>query len=202
MKTSRTYFKQICTFLFITVCSVQGVRAQSFGQNKVRYKNEKFNVLQTPHFEIYYYLKNDKFVQRFAQDAETWYRMHQQVFRDSFLKKNPIILYNNHPDFQQTTVLNGEIGIGTGGVTEALKNRVIMPVMEMNNQTRHVLGHELVHAFQYHSLLERDSMNLESVSQVPLWMVEGMAEYLSIGKVDASHPCGCAMPCSTAISPR
>ena len=185
MKTSRTYFKQICTFLFITVCSVQGVRAQSFGQNKVRYKNEKFNVLQTPHFEIYYYLKNDKFVQRFAQDAETWYRMHQQVFRDSFLKKNPIILYNNHPDFQQTTVLNGEIGIGTGGVTEALKNRVIMPVMEMNNQTRHVLGHELVHAFQYHSLLERDSMNLESVSQVPLWMVEGMAEYLSIGKVDA-----------------
>jgi len=161
------------------------VQAQYFGQNKVRYKNEKFKVLQTPHFELYYYLKNEKMIERIVQEAETWYKMHQEVFRDTFLKKNPIILYSNHPDFQQTTALQGEIGIGTGGVTEALKNRVIMPVMELNNQTRHVLGHELVHAFQYHILLEKDSVGLENVSEIPLWMVEGMAEYLSVGKVDA-----------------
>ncbi len=165
--------------------SAVSVQAQYFGQNKVRYKNEKFKVLQTPHFELYYYLKNEKMIQKFAQDAETWYKMHQEIFRDTFLKKNPIILYNNHPDFQQTTALQGEIGVGTGGVTEALKNRVIMPVMELNNQTRHVLGHELVHAFQYHILLEKDSIGLESVGQIPLWMIEGMAEYLSVGKTDA-----------------
>ncbi|ETZ22938.1 hypothetical protein N824_21860 [Pedobacter sp. V48] len=165
--------------------SVVSVQAQYFGQNKVRYKNEKFKVLQTPHFELYYYLKNEKMIQKFAQDAETWYKMHQEIFRDTFLKKNPIILYNNHPDFQQTTALQGEIGVGTGGVTEALKNRVIMPVMELNNQTRHVLGHELVHAFQYHILLEKDSIGLENISQIPLWMIEGMAEYLSVGKTDA-----------------
>ena len=111
--------------------------------------------------------------------------MHQEVFRDTFLTKNPIILYNNHADFQQTTVLDGDIGIGTGGVTEALKNRVIMPIMDLSSQTRHVLGHELVHAFQYHLLLEKDSISLENVGQTPLWMVEGMAEYLSIGKKDA-----------------
>jgi Tol biopolymer transport system component len=171
--------------IFLVFTSTTISKAQSFGQNRVRYKNEDFKVLQTPHFEIYYYLKNEKFIKKYAQDAETWYKMHQSIFRDTFLKKNPIILYNNHPDFQQTTALNGEIGIGTGGVTEALKNRVIMPVMELSNQTRHVLGHELVHAFQYHTLLETDSLNLESVSQVPLWMVEGMAEYMSIGKTDA-----------------
>ncbi|WP_449440403.1 basic secretory protein-like protein [Pedobacter steynii] len=55
-----------------------------------------------------------------------------------------------------------------------------MPVMELNNQTRHVLGHELVHAFQYHILLEKDSVGLENISQIPLWMIEGMAEYLSV----------------------
>ena len=160
-------------------------KAQYFGQNKVRYKNEKFKVLETPHFDIYYYLKNDKVVKKFAQDAETWYKMHQEVFRDTFFKKNPIILYNNHPDFQQTTALQGEIGVGTGGVTEAFKNRVIMPVMELSSQTRHVLGHELVHAFQYHILLEKDSIPLENIGQTPLWMIEGMAEYLSVGKKDA-----------------
>ncbi|WP_457288007.1 basic secretory protein-like protein [Pedobacter sp. UYP24] len=175
-------FIPILILIFISVVSVQ---AQYFGQNKVRYKNEKFKVLQTPHFEIYYYLKNEKLVRKLAEDAETWYKMHQEVFRDTFLRKNPIILYSNHPDFQQTTALQGEIGIGTGGVTEALKNRVIMPVMELNNQTRHVLGHELVHAFQYHILLEKDSVRMENIGQIPLWMIEGMAEYLSVGKTDA-----------------
>lgn len=186
MKKSPTFFNRLVpVFIMLMTLSCFSAQAQYFGQNKVRYKNDKFKVLQTPHFEIYYYLKNEKMIQKFAQDAETWYKMHQEVFRDTFLKKNPIILYNNHPDFQQTTALQGEIGIGTGGVTEALKNRVIMPVMELNNQTRHVLGHELVHAFQYHTLLEKDSIGLESISQVPLWMIEGMAEYLSVGKTDA-----------------
>jgi Tol biopolymer transport system component len=185
MNTKTTLFKWLFPVFVFMLFSSTAVQAQYFGQNKVRYKNEKFKVLQTPHFEFYYYLKNEKLLTRIAQDAETWYKMHQEVFRDTLLKKNPIILYNNSPDFQQTTALNGEIGIGTGGVTEALKNRVIMPVMELTSQTRHVLGHELVHAFQYHVLLQKDSMSLENVSRVPLWMIEGMAEYLSIGKKDA-----------------
>ncbi|TCC98219.1 basic secretory protein-like protein [Pedobacter psychroterrae] len=185
MIMTATFLRKLIPLLVILIVSVLSVQAQYFGQNKVRYKNEKFKVLQTPHFELYYYLKNEKLIEKFAQDAETWYKMHQEIFRDTFLTKNPIILYSNHPDFQQTTALQGDIGIGTGGVTEALKNRVIMPVMELNNQTRHVLGHELVHAFQYHILLEKDSVGLEGVSQIPLWMIEGMAEYLSVGKVDA-----------------
>ncbi|WP_285008095.1 peptidase MA family metallohydrolase [Pedobacter faecalis] len=185
MIKSATSLKRLILMVVIVVLSAFTVNAQYFGQNRVRYKNEKFKVLQTPHFELYYYLKNEKMVKKFAEDAETWYKMHQEVFRDTFFKKNPIILYNNHPDFQQTTALQGEVGVGTGGVTEAFKNRVIMPVMELNNQTRHVLGHELVHAFQYHILLEKDSMGLENISQIPLWMIEGMAEYLSVGKVDA-----------------
>lgn len=184
MKTGSPTVKKALAVVLLFFISYSA-NAQYFGQNKVRYKNLDFKVLQTPHFELYYYLKNEKLINKFAQDAETWYKMHQEVFRDTFLKKNPIILYANHPDFQQTTALSGEIGVGTGGVTEALKNRVIMPVMELNSQTRHVLGHELVHAFQYHILLERDSINLESIGETPLWMIEGMAEYLSVGKKDA-----------------
>ncbi|NRF38144.1 PD40 domain-containing protein [Pedobacter sp. LMG 31643] len=185
MIMNSTFLRRLVPLLIFIMISAVSVQAQYFGQNKVRYKNEKFKVLQTPHFELYYYLKNEKLIQKFAQDAETWYKMHQEIFRDTFLTKNPIILYNNHPDFQQTTALQGEIGVGTGGVTESLKNRVIMPVMELNNQTRHVLGHELVHAFQYHTLLEKDSIGMENISQIPLWMIEGMAEYLSVGKTDA-----------------
>ncbi|WP_411272802.1 DPP IV N-terminal domain-containing protein [Daejeonella sp.] len=191
IKNKKTQRKQltwlVSSLLLVTLIFSLGtdVQAQYFGQNKVRYKNLKFKVYETPHFELYYYLKNDSLVKRFAKEAEVWYDLHQQVFRDTFTKKNPFILYSNHPDFQQTTALDGEIGVGTGGVTEGMKNRVIMPISILNHQTRHVLGHELVHAFQYHTLIEGDSTNLENIGNLPLWMVEGMAEYLSVGKQDA-----------------
>lgn len=175
-----------CLFLIFFLGSLSSPSfGQYFGQNKVRYRNLKFKVNQSPHFEWYYYLKNDSLVKRLMKESELWYDLHQQVFRDTFAKKNPVILYDNSPDFQQTTAIEGDIGVGTGGVTEGMKNRVVFPVMQLNQNTRHVLGHELVHAFQYHLLIEGDSTNLENIANLPLWMVEGMAEYLSLGKVDA-----------------
>lgn len=176
----------ILLVILISACFINNTaQAQYFGQNKVRYKNLKFKVYKTPHFEIYYYMKNDSLLKRFAQESELWYTLHQQVFRDTFKRPNPIILYADHPDFQQTTAIDGEISVGTGGVTEGLKNRVVMPIMETNQTTRHVLGHELVHAFQYHMLLGSDSSGLGNINNLPLWMIEGMAEYLSLGKRDA-----------------
>ncbi|TCK85431.1 Tol biopolymer transport system component [Albibacterium bauzanense] len=171
------------SFLFLILTF--SAHAQYFGQNKMRYKKLDFKVYETPHFDLYYYLKNDSLIKNIAKESEVWYELHQQVFRDTFTNKNPLIIYNNHPDFQQTTAIQGTIGVGTGGVTEGFKNRVVMPIMQINSQTRHVLGHEMVHAFQYHSLIEGDSTQLENIANLPLWMVEGMAEYLSIGKKDA-----------------
>jgi Tol biopolymer transport system component len=169
--------------LVITLFYFSDATAQYFGRNKVNYRNFDFRVLQSPHFDIYNYLQSIERRNQFAQRTEQWYRMHQQIFRDSFEKQNPLLIYNNHADFQQTRAIEGTIGVGTGGVTEALKNRVVMPFMESNAQTDHVLGHELVHAFQYH--LITDTFSLNAVNNIPLWMVEGLAEYMSIGPVDA-----------------
>lgn len=179
-----------CYFLYIAILSiivtaVSPAAAQYFGRNKAQYKTFDFKVEQTPHFNIYHYLKNDSLVTGLAQASERWYLMHQLVFKDTFKTRNPIIFYNNHADFQQTSTISGMIGVGTGGVTEGLKNRIVMPLTESNAQTDHVLGHELVHAFQYHLLKSGDSTSLTSIRNLPLWMVEGLAEYMSIGSVDA-----------------
>ncbi|HHM20794.1 MAG TPA: hypothetical protein ENJ20_02115 [Bacteroidetes bacterium] len=171
----------MCVFLWVGVADAQG-----FGRNKPRYNKMEFEVLETPHFEINHYLKNKAVLEDFANWSEQWYLMHQVIMKDTFQKKNPVILYNNHADFQQTSAIGGMIGIGTGGVTEGLRNRVVMPVAMSNQQTHHVLGHELVHAFQYHKLIHGDtSLSIRNIQNLPLWMVEGMAEYLSIGRVDA-----------------
>jgi len=159
--------------------------SQYFGKNKPKYENQKVSVLQTPHFDMYYYLRSRDEINRYSQWAEQWYSMHQEVLRDTFTTQNPFILYNDHGDFQQTRAIGSSISIGTGGVTEALKNRMILPIAMTNQQTYHVIGHEMVHAFQYHIILGGDSTSLQSLQNLPLFMVEGLAEYMSIGPKDS-----------------
>ncbi|MFP4489235.1 MAG: hypothetical protein ACLFN1_08015 [Bacteroidales bacterium] len=160
------------------------LQAQYFGRNKPGYRSFEYKLNQSPDFELYHYLGNDSLLNEFLSWAEEWYGMHQLVFRDTFEKRNPLILYNTHADFQQTNAVSGLLGAGTGGVTEGLKNRVVMPVAKTLTQTDHVLGHELVHAFQFHKIATADTSKDYSVRNLPLWMIEGMAEYLSIGSVD------------------
>ncbi|HSW40123.1 MAG TPA: hypothetical protein VLL97_11595, partial [Acidobacteriota bacterium] len=53
--------------------------------------------------------------------------------------------------------------------------------------TDHVLGHELVHAFQFDmtaGLGTMDGAGLPGALQLPLWFIEGQAEYLSLGSID------------------
>ena len=51
--------------------------------------------------------------------------------------------------------------------------------------TDHVIGHELVHAFQFDMTTNPNAAPGQSgANRLPLWFIEGMAEYLSIGPVD------------------
>ncbi|NNF29717.1 MAG: BamA/TamA family outer membrane protein, partial [Gemmatimonadetes bacterium] len=106
-------------------------------------------------------------------------------FQHEFEQKKPLVIYADHPDFQQTNTLSGAIGQGTGGVTESLKNRVIMPLAQSYRETDAILGHELVHAFQYNIAQTRTGGGIIALSRLPLWLIEGTAEYMSLGR---EHP--------------
>ncbi len=162
----------------------QNSQAQYFGQNKVKYKRFNFKVVESKTYETYHYLDNDSLIIGFVKDAEKWRKRHGYIFKDTFNYKVPIILYSNHADFQQTSVVGGLIGTSTGGVTEGLKNRVTMPLTPSFTQNDHVLGHELVHAHQYNMIKATDSLSFENLGNIPLWMTEGLAEYMSIGSTD------------------
>jgi len=182
--TGSSYLRPVMLLLLWIIIPGVVAEAQYFGRNKPSYRKFEYDVVQTPNFELYHYMKNDSLLKSISRWSENWYSMHQAIFRDTFLTRNPLIFYTTHADFQQTNTISSLIGTGTGGVTESLKNRVIMPVASSLAQTDHTLGHELVHAFQYNLFLNPDTMRKLSINNVPLWMIEGMAEYLSIGSVD------------------
>src|SRR4051812_48292528 len=87
--------------------------------------------------------------------------------------------------FEQTSAIRGELGEGTGGVTEPVRRRIVLPLGGPLADTDHVIGHELVHAFQFDITRNPNAPAGETgANRLPLWFIEGMAEYLSIGPVD------------------
>jgi Tol biopolymer transport system component len=165
------------------------VSAQYFGRNVVRYETFDFQVLRTEHFDIYYYDETAEQIELIAQLAERWNTRLSEVLGHQLTLRQPIVMYANHPHFRQTTTSPADIGEGTGGFTEIFRNRVVMPFAGTLEETDHVLGHELVHAFQFDMTgraadPERFG-NIPGAIRLPLWLVEGMAEYLSVGPYDS-----------------
>lgn len=80
--------------------------------------------------------------------AERWYARLSRILNHELSQRQIIILYSSSPHFQQTTAIPGIIGEGTGGVTEMLKQRIVLPMAASMAETDHVVGHELVHTFQ------------------------------------------------------
>jgi Tol biopolymer transport system component len=170
-------------FVLLGLGAVGTASAQYFGQNKVQYDNFDFKTFSTENFDIYFYPEERQAVMDAGRMAERWYQRHSRTFLREFQQRKPLIFYANSADFQQTNAVRGRLGQGTGGVTESIKERVIMPLTGSYKETDHVLGHELVHSFQYDIALRRNNGGF-SLRNLPLWLVEGMAEYLSVGSVD------------------
>ncbi len=167
----------VCLATTIVLLNPVDAGAQYFGRNKVQNGRLEFRTLRTEHFDIYYYPEEEQVTRQAARMAERWYARYSQLLDHTFNHRQPIVLYADHPDFSQTNVTSGVISEGTGGFTEHLKSRVVMPFAPGLGETDHVLGHELAHAFQ----IDIEKTTHQNAFDLPGWFIEGMAEYLSLG---------------------
>lgn len=152
--------------------------AQYFGRNKVEYANFDFQILSTEHFDIYYYPQEARAARTAARLAERWYARLSAILNHTFDRRQPLVLYGSQAEFAQTNVVSGMLSDSIGGVTESSRRRIVMPFAPTLAETDRVLGHELVHAFQF-DIARRHGRDTGQ----PLWFIEGMAEYLSRGSL-------------------
>src|SRR5213596_3510926 len=143
------FARSVPAALALTLALVPEASAQYFGRNKVQYKKLNFQVLKTEHFDIYFYPEEREGIDIAARMAERWHARLERIFAHQLRGRQPLVLYASHPDFEQTNAISGELGEGTGGVTELLKRRIVLPLAGPLGETDHVIGHELVHAFQF-----------------------------------------------------
>ncbi|HQJ75602.1 MAG TPA: BamA/TamA family outer membrane protein [Bacteroidota bacterium] len=151
-----------------------------FGRNKVQYTDFKWQVLQTEHFEIFFYPEMKTIAEIGATFAEESYSILQVKFNHNVQRKIPLVFYSTHQHFEQTNITSGFIPEGVGGFFEFMKGRVVIPFMGSISQFKHVIRHELVHVFMHSKItrvLKDHRIPLERYP--PLWFVEGLAEYWS-----------------------
>lgn len=159
---------------------------QYFGQNRVQYRTFDFQVIQTEHFDVYYYPEERAAAFDAARMAERSYDRLSRILDHRFTERKPIILYASHSDFAQTNATPGGVSEGIEGVTDAYKHRNVLPFPGNYADFQHVLTHEMTHQFQYDIWAHGHAGNIGALVAInpPGWFVEGMAEYLSIGPVD------------------
>ena len=171
--------------LFMLVCAAATPSAsQNFGKNHVQYKEFKTKYLQSEHFDIYFDEGGLDIAEFTAEVAEQSYKELKDDFRYELGSRITIILYNSHNDFEQTNVQVAPAEESVGGFTEFFKNRVVIPYEGNWEKFRHVIHHELTHAVMlqmvYGSGVQSIITGLARL-QLPLWFVEGLAEYESRG---------------------
>jgi len=173
--------KHTITFLFLSLLSTGFGK---FGQNIVQYDDFTWHFIQSKHFDIYYSENGREHAEFTAEEAEIAYLKISDRLNWRLKQRVSIIIYNSHNDFQQTNVIDSYMYEGIGGVTELYKNRVVIPFDASNREFKHVIHHELVHAFINDCVYGGSLRNMLASSvriQIPMWMNEGLAEYLASG---------------------
>ncbi|MBL8020407.1 MAG: PD40 domain-containing protein [Leptospirales bacterium] len=153
---------------FMAVCPI-------FAQWKIPATVHNWKILETERFLIHYPEGLETTAFKAVNMAESAALRYENLFAHRLTKQIPVFLYASPQDFAQTNVLPFPLDESTGGFTDFYRRRVVLPFQGDYAVLRHVLDHELAHAFQF-DVLEGDRLGT-----YPLWLMEGMAEYLSMG---------------------
>ncbi len=168
-------------FFVITVFLITGLLFSQFlpyyGKNKVR-MGKKWYIYETDHFKINFYTKNRRILNNASLYAEQAYKKLSEFLGYSPDHKIPILLYQSHKDFEMTNLYPYAVPEPVMGFSEPMGDRVVIPSEFPDHTLKHLITHELTHIFQFNLLYGSHRMSLNYLTPLPLWMMEGFAEFI------------------------
>ena len=120
--------RTIISFLLISVFAISPATAQYFGQNKITYEKFNWKTYESPHFDIYYYEAEERFLEEIISFAESAYLKLSTEFDHELKDRIPMIVYKNHAEFEQTNIQLSEIPESTLAFAEPIQNRMVFPI--------------------------------------------------------------------------
>src|SRR4029077_13255253 len=151
---------------------------EGFGKNKVQYRDFKWEIYHSPHFNVYYYKTEEVLLQKIVSFAESAYDDISRELNFQIKDPIPLLYYSTHSAFEQNNVILNFIPEGVGAFASPARFRMVMPVDVPDATLMKLVRHELTHIFQYHMLFQ-GSLAKAIASSPPTWFMEGMASYMA-----------------------
>ena len=121
-----------------------------FGRNKVQYKKFDFQILKTEHFDIYYYPAEREGIDIAARMAERWHARLERMLDHELQRPaaaRPLRLASRlRADERRSRASSAKAPAAS---PSRCRRRIVLPLGGPLADTDHVIGHELVHAFQF-----------------------------------------------------
>ncbi len=166
----------------LMLAGAAGAQYSYFGKSKVQTQDYNFQRFETEHFQVLFYPGGETMAEFAADAAEQYYGALSRDLGVGLDYKVPLVLYLSPGQFSETNVVTDIIEEGVGGFSELYKNRIVLPFDGSYANLYHVVGHELTHIFEFQMYFRSQlSALLGAVSEfeVPLWVLEGFAEFSS-----------------------
>ncbi len=135
--------------------------------------------------KLYFYRSELEVAQRAVPTIEESYRSLMADFDFAPPRTFPFILYNSYQEFLQTNLF--PIQEGVLGVTSPRDLKLSLPYFGNHRRFRRIAHHELVHQFtiqKVRTVADNNDAFRDPLDAIPLWYIEGMAEYYTHGGMD------------------
>jgi len=144
-----------------------------YNKNLVHYDTFDWHIYTTDHFEIYYYPELEMHLERVAGYLESAYQHISSELRHDLPEKTQVIFFKTHSEFQQQNVIPGAAQEGVGAFVESFRGRMLLPIDDSPDRLYGLIVHELTHSFE-NNIIPQGLVR----RGVPLWVMEGLADYM------------------------
>jgi hypothetical protein len=174
----RSLLRWLVPAALLLAVSANAQYSDSFGKNKVQYRDFEWLIYHSPHFDIYYYEAEANLLEKVVSFAESAYDELSRAFDFQIQEPTPLIFYATHSAFEQNNIILNFIPEGVGAFASPVRNRMVLPADLPDAELLALIQHELTHIFEYHILFQ-GSLAKGLASNPPLWLMEGLASYMA-----------------------
>ena len=170
-------------FFFATL----GVQAQSsqetFGKNRVQYKEFKWKYITTKHFNIYYYQEGANIAHNTARIAEEDFDKITSIIGYTPFSKITLMVYNSPGDLRQSNIGLQNIAF-VGGETRLVKQKKELcfdgNYLEFRKKIGQTVADMLINSMLFGGSL-KEVVQSSYLLHIPEWFVTGAGAYIGKG---------------------
>lgn len=190
-RSARNVGVVLAIVIFFTVLSFSSnaqTNLETFGQNRVQYRNFDWKFFETEHFRIYHYDAAGRQLARYvSEQVENDIKVVEEKIGGQFPRRFKIIVYNSYDDYRQTNIgrkNDSQIQDVTGGTVNLVGDKLIVYFTgehnDLRRQTRAGMSRVVMERMLFGDSF-REMVKNAVLMNLPSWTINGFLAYLVDG---------------------